>query len=224
MTADRIRIWFLVALTGLVMLASFWVYEVMRRDGEKLAGSARDRSEPDYYVEHFNFVRLSQSGQTNYRITGNKLTHFPKEDEFEILQPRIVGIDQEKTPMNIRADLAIIKQKIQENSTSKAEDEIHLKGNVILERTKTAKNEPLQIETTSLILFPDSERMKTSEAVLMKKPGAKITAVGLEANNIKQTINFLSEFRMEIERQNASVLSNATNVASNTKPKIALNK
>ena len=82
MTADRIRVWLGVALLGLVMLGSFWIYEVMRRQSEDEAANAKNRSEPDYYVENFNFVRLSQSKQTNYRVTGEKLIHYPREDEF----------------------------------------------------------------------------------------------------------------------------------------------
>ena len=70
-------------------------------------------------------AELLQLGQY-YRVTGQKLTHFPQEDEFEILQPRILGIDQEKTPMNIRADRAIVKQKVQEKDGGLVEDQIHL--------------------------------------------------------------------------------------------------
>lgn len=201
MTADRIRVWLMVGLLGLVMLGGFWVYEVMRRDSEEQSRGNRVRTEPDYYVEHFNFVRLSQSGNTNYRVTGEKLTHFPQEDEFEIAQPRIIGVDQEKTPMNIRADRAVVKQKIQETAGGPIEDQIHLYDNVKVERSPSKVGVPVKLETTSLVLYPDSERMKTEAAITMTTPNAYITATGMEANNANQTVKFLHQLRVTISNK-----------------------
>lgn len=198
MTADRIRVWLGVALLGLVMLGSFWIYEVMRRQSEDEAANAKNRSEPDYYVENFNFVRLSQSKQTNYRVTGEKLIHYPREDEFEIVQPRIVGIDQEKTPMTIRAERAIVKQKVQEKSQSKPEDQIHMQGNVLVERSKSDQGGHLTMATNSLILFPDSEKMRTSEQITMTTARANITANGMEADNSTQKIRLLNKVQISI--------------------------
>lgn len=198
MTADRIRVWLGVALLGLVMLGSFWVYEVMRRQSEDEASNSKDRSEPDYYVEQFNFVRLSQSKQTNYRVTGEKLIHYPKVDEFEIVQPRIVGIDQEKNPMTIRADRAIVKQKVQETPRSKAEDQIHLRGNVHVERVNSKLGSSLTMITTALTLFPDTERMRTAEAITLTTPRANLTAIGMEADNSSQKIRLLSKVNVSI--------------------------
>lgn len=198
MTADRIRVWLGVALLGLVMLGSFWIYEVMRRQSEDEAANAKNRSEPDYYVENFNFVRLSQSKQTNYRVTGEKLIHYPREDEFEIVQPRIVGIDQERTPMTIRAERAIVKQKVQEKSQSKPEDQIHMQGNVLVERSKSDQGGHLTMATNSLILFPDSERMRTSEQITMTTTRANITANGMEADNSTQKIRLLNKVQISI--------------------------
>lgn len=199
MNADRIRVWLLVTLMGLIMLGSFWVYEVMRRNAELAAASNQVRSAPDYFVEQFNFVRLSQSGKTNYRVTGDKLTHFPKEDEFEITQPRIIGIDQEQTPMNIRADRAVIKQKVKEDGQAKPEDQILMLGNVLVERSATTKLAKLKLETESLTLFPDSERMKTDAPVIMTTASAVLTALGLEANNTTQQITFPGRVNMVID-------------------------
>lgn len=177
------------------MLGGFWIYEVMRRDSEDSANSGRVRTEPDYFVEHFNFVRISQSGNTNYRVTGQKLTHFPQEDEFEILQPRILGIDQEKTPMNIRADRAIVKQKIQEKPGGPIEDQIHLVDNVEVVRAASGMRVEVRLNTNRLVLFPDSERMRTDQAIELTMPNATITAIGMEADNARQTINLLRDLK-----------------------------
>lgn len=204
MNADRIRVWLLVTIMGLIMLGSFWVYEVMRRNAELAASSNQVRSAPDYFVEQFNFVRLSQSGKTNYRVTGDRLTHFPKEDEFEIIHPLIVSVDQEQTPMKIRADRAIIKQKVKEEGQAAAEDQIHMLGNVELERSRADQANYLAIKSTSLILFPDSEKMKTEAEVQLNTPRANMRAVGMLADNIEQKIRLLSRVKLEIEPPSAN--------------------
>lgn len=200
MTADRIRVWLGVALLGLLMLGSFWVYEVMRRQSEDDLARSKDRSEPDYYVEQFNFVRLSHSQKTNYRVTGDKLIHYPKEDEFEIVQPRIVGIDQEKIPMTMRADKAIVKQKVQEPSQNKPEDQIHLIDNVVFERMKQNGHSKVRLQTPFLILYPDSEKMRTDKEVKMQTDYSEIIAIGMRADNAQQKIEFLSKVHMVIEK------------------------
>lgn len=216
MNADRIRVWLLVAIMGLIMLGSFWVYEVMRRNAELAAASNQVRSAPDYFVEQFNFVRLSQSGKTNYRINGEKLTHFPKEDEFEIIQPRIVGIDQEQTPMNIRADRAVIKQKIKEDGQAIPEDQIQMLGNVLVERSATSKLAKLKLETEKLTLFPDSERMKTDAPVIMTTANAVLKVLGLEAHNATQKITFPHQVTMVID--NARLQQAETPTHSQARP------
>ena len=211
MNADRIRVWLLVTIMGLIMLGSFWVYEVMRRNAELAAASNQVRSAPDYFVEQFNFVRLSQSGKTNYRVTGEKLTHFPKEDEFEIIQPRIVGIDQEQTPMNIRADRAVIKKRVKEAGQATPEDQIHMLGNVLVERSSVNKQAALKLETETLTLFPDSERMKTDAPVLMTTASAVLNALGLEANNATQKIDFPHRVTMVIDNARLPQAQTPTN-------------
>lgn len=211
MNADRIRVWLLVTIMGLIMLGSFWVYEVMRRNAELAASNNQVRSAPDYFVEQFNFVRLSQSGKTNYRVTGDKLTHFPKEDEFEIIHPLIVSVDQEQTPMKIRADRAIIKQKVKEEGQTAAEDQIHMIGNVFVERSTSRTKNTLKLETETLTLFPDSERMKTNAPVLMTTASTVLNALGLEANNATQQISFPGKVNMIIDNtrfQKAAVSPN----------------
>ena len=208
MTADRIRVWLTVAVLGLLMLGSFWIFEVLRRHSDEQANASKVRTAPDYFIEGFNFVRLSQTGNTNYRVTGDKLTHFPQEDEFEITQPRIIGIDQEKTPMNMRADRAIVKQRMQETPTSHPEDQIHMLDNVVVERRPADETKHLKLETTSLILFPDSERMKTQQAIVLNTPNTHITAVGLEADNATQKIQFLHQLHMLIDNTRFNSRSN----------------
>ena len=111
LTADRFRIWLAVILVAVLALASFWILELMRRNDTDGNSRSSARSEPDYYVEKFSFIRLPNNGQVNYHITGDKLSHHPLNDDFEIQQPRINSFDADKAPLNIRAERAVIELK-----------------------------------------------------------------------------------------------------------------
>lgn len=216
MTADRIRVWLTIAVLGIFMLGSYWVYEVMRRNGADASAGAKTRSEPDYFVEQFNFVRLSQSGKTTYRITGDKLTHFPLEDEFEIIQPRIVGIDQQQTPMNMRADRAVVKQNVQAHTEDRAEDQIHLHGNVVVDRAKSEHGIHLNLQTAYLLLLPDSERMRTDKEISLKTPHSQVSALGMRAENVHQKIELLGKVRMIIDTPPTAGSESKTTSKSNS--------
>ncbi|MFX7870385.1 LPS export ABC transporter periplasmic protein LptC, partial [Acinetobacter baumannii] len=69
------------------------------------------RSTPDYYVEKFNFIRLSNNGKANYHMTGDSLVHLPRNDDIEITHPQISSFDADRPPLHMRADTAIVSQK-----------------------------------------------------------------------------------------------------------------
>lgn len=195
LTADRFRTWLAVILLAVFALASFWILELMRRGDTEGNSRSSARSEPDYYVEKFSFIRLPNNGQANYHITGDKLSHHPLNDDFEILQPRINSFDVDKVPLNLRADSALIEQKNLLITPSREHDQIHLKGNVQAERPESATSKYMKLESEYLLLLPDENKMKTGLAVSVTTANAEIHAIGMVADNANQQIQLLSKVR-----------------------------
>src|SRR5690606_27816476 len=54
-TSQRLSSAMLLTLCFALALGSYWVLEIMRKDGQD-AGAALERSEPDYFVDNFRFV------------------------------------------------------------------------------------------------------------------------------------------------------------------------
>lgn len=90
-TAYRVRMISALVVAALLALGSYWVLDVMRRSTEDSLPNAK-RSDPDYYVDTFTFIRLNETGKTRYRIAGERLTHNPQDDSHDILQPRITNL------------------------------------------------------------------------------------------------------------------------------------
>lgn len=195
LTADRFRTWLAVLLVAVLALASFWILELMRRNDTDGNSRSSARSEPDYYVEKFSFIRLPNNGLANYHITGDKLSHHPLNDNFEIQQPRIHSFDANKVPLDIRAERALIEQKNLQITPSRENDQIHLQGNVQAERPETASSKYMKLQSEYLLLLPNENKMKTDQAVSLITKSAEIHAIGMIADNTTQQIQLLNKVR-----------------------------
>jgi lipopolysaccharide export system protein LptC len=203
LTADSFRTWLAVIVLAVLTLISFWMLELMRRNDTDGNSRSSARSEPDYYVEKFSFIRLPNNGQANYHITGDKLSHQPLNDAFDIQQPRIHSFDTDKVALNIRADHAVIEQKNLQINPIRENDQIHLQGNVQAERPKTASSTYMKLQSEYLLLLPNENIMKTDQIVSLFTNSAEIHAIGMIADNATQQIRLLSKVRASFNKRDA---------------------
>ncbi|MES2047034.1 MAG: LPS export ABC transporter periplasmic protein LptC [Pseudomonadota bacterium] len=204
LTADRFRTWLAVILVAVLALASFWILELMRRNDTDGNSRSSARSEPDYYVENFSFIRLPNNGQANYHITGDKLSHHPLNDNFEIQQPRINSFDADKVPLNIRAERAVIEQKNLQITPARENDQIHLQGDVQAERPETTSSKYMKLQSEYLLLLPNENKMKTDQAVSVYTHTSELHAIGMIADNATQQIQLLSKVRASFNKSDAA--------------------
>jgi lipopolysaccharide export system protein LptC len=178
----RIRFFMTLAPMIVLALASFWLYEVMRRATDSVVPSP-ERSEPDFYVEKFSYVKLSKAGAAQYHFSGDRLMHNPQDDSYDIVKPVVINISNADSPMTIHADRGNANS---DNSL------IHLYGNVRMERTASAKAEPIRIKTEYMLVLPDDDVMKTDKPVEITTDQAKLTGTGMVANNATREFNLMS--------------------------------
>ncbi|MES3024555.1 MAG: LPS export ABC transporter periplasmic protein LptC [Pseudomonadota bacterium] len=181
-TAHR---WNLIALiTGAITLAaaSFWLLQLMTRSGDALQADA-NKNEPDYIVENFSIVRMSAAGKPRYIISGAKLSHRPVGDWSDVDGPLVQNLEPGRPPMVIKARKARILH---------ADDEVHLLGNVRIERAASPAGERLMLATEALTVYPDQDRMQTALPVRMAIGGATVTGTGLTFDNAKRTLHMAS--------------------------------
>ena len=199
MTADRIRVWLMIVFLALITLGSFWVWELMRRNAENKDANSATRTFPDYYVNDFNFIRLSQNGESSYRMSGKSLTHYPRDDEYKIIDPHIIGFDKNKNPINLRANSAVAQQQVRNETTKEINDEIHLFGDVTFERDSNGETKPLHLISPYLLFMPNKKIIKSDQEITITTLGSKIHAVGLFADYANDHLQLLSHVNISIE-------------------------
>jgi lipopolysaccharide export system protein LptC len=161
-------------LVGAVLaLGSLWLLEVVRKNGVETARTAA-RTEPDYYVDNFNYVRMSETGEAQYNIAGKRMVHDPVSDTHLIDQPVVNSLAANRPPMTARADRARVEQ-----NTGK----VHLYEHVEMNRPATPKADYFHLDTDYLLMLTDEEIMQTDRPVHMVLGKSILNGTGMLANN-----------------------------------------
>jgi lipopolysaccharide export system protein LptC len=172
-SSGRFRLIAVLAPTIALALASFWVVEVMRRSGGDMATAAQ-RTEPDFYVEQFNYVKMSRTGEAQYHLSGTRLTHNPADDSYDVARPVVRSTRSNTEPMIITAQRAWI------NSDS---SEVHLFDDVHIDRPPDPEHERMQLRSQHLVILPDDDAMQTNKPVIITQGNSRLTGTGMYVNN-----------------------------------------
>jgi lipopolysaccharide export system protein LptC len=178
----RFRLMAILTPTIALALGSFWLLEVMRRTAGDFLPSPQ-RSEPDFYVEKFNYVKISKTGSAQYHISGTRLTHNPEDDSYDITLPVINNLGNVQAPMTIRSERAQVNS---DNS------QVHLYDNVHMDRPASPTNEPMHAKTEYLLVLPDDDVMRTDKPVELTLGRSKLTGTGMMANNATRELRLTS--------------------------------
>lgn len=176
-TAHRWRLLALMLIAVFCALGSFWLVQVMQ--GDQGTQKANAGNEPDYIVDNFSWVRMTEDGKPHYVISGDRLTHRPADNTSVVENPVVQNLTADHPPMTTTADHALVNQD---------QNQIDLTGNVIIDRPGAAKSDPLHITTEALTVLPDDEIAKTKLPIRMTLGGAAVDAIGMVANNATQQI------------------------------------
>ncbi len=183
--SSRVRLGMILALLAALALGSFWMREVLRRSSHETP-SEIPKDEPDYIIEKFNFVRMSKTGHGRYNISGEKLVHYPENDSFEIQEPVMNTLDNDQSPMAMRAERAIVDQ---------AGDKIHLYSNVQMDRPAVGTSEHFHLVSEYLLILPNADIMQTDKAVDITYGSIKLSGTGMFANNATREFRLSSDVR-----------------------------
>ena len=176
-TRHRWRLLALMLVGVFFAFGSFWLVQVMR--GGDDAHSVNVGNDPDYIIDNFSFVRMSETGQPRYVISGERLTHRPANNTSIIDKPVVQGMSVDHPRMTITANTANVNQD---------QNQIDLAGNVDISRPASKTSQPLRIRTEALTVLPDEEISKTDKPIEMKLGAASVTGVGMVANNATQQL------------------------------------
>ncbi|MGZ3181125.1 MAG: LPS export ABC transporter periplasmic protein LptC [Telluria sp.] len=163
---------------------SFWLMQVMQ--GEQSGPNVNLGNEPDYIIDNFSFVRMTETGRPQYVISGERLTHHPADNTSDIDKPVVQSMTVEHPRTTMTAERAHVDQN---------KSQIDLAGNVDMQRPGAparpgvAASQPMRIRTEAMTLLTDDEIAKTDKPSRLTPGGATVDAVGMVANNATEQID-----------------------------------
>jgi lipopolysaccharide export system protein LptC len=181
-SSRRFRIAVVLALMLALALASFWLREVIRRAASDFIPEVQ-RTEPDFYVENFNYVKLSATGKAQYHFSGTRLTHNPQDDSYDIQHPFVRSVGKAQAPMTMHSERAHV------NSDS---SEVRMYEDVHMDRPAIAEAAPLHVKSEYMLLLPDDDVVKTDKAVEIISGTTTLTGIGMYANNASREFRLAS--------------------------------
>jgi lipopolysaccharide export system protein LptC len=181
-TAHRWKLLTIMMIATFCAFGSFWLLQVMENQGDdaRLGGP---QDEPDYIVENFSFVRMTEGGKPSYVVSGKRLAHTPLGDVSQVEAPVMQGMTPGRPRMTIVAKNAQIYHE---------EHRVELLGNVDIQRPATPTSEALRVRTQALTVLPDEEILKTNQPIEMQLGAATVSGTGMVANNATQKLHLAS--------------------------------
>jgi lipopolysaccharide export system protein LptC len=172
-SANRLRMIIALILAASMALGSLWVREVLRRGADDSAAAGM-RTDPDYFIDNFRFVKTAPTGQARYSVAGTRLLHYPKDDSYEITEPVIKSLSVDKPAVTLTA-----KRGTANSDASLVE----MFDDVNIDRPESPQAAHLHLSSDYMQFLPDDQVMQTTHAVEIHQGGSIVTGTGFYTNN-----------------------------------------
>ncbi len=202
----RTAIFFPLVLTAAMAFITFWIYQTVDEDSQKIDGS--NRHDPDYMMNNFVTTQMDESGKLRYILAANEMIHYPDDDSTVLQRPRFTQFTTGKPYTKIEG--------LRANVSSDGE-EIEVLDNVVVIRQAFKEKGEMQMLTDKLIIYPNKDLAKTdAPVVITQAPKTVIHATGMIYDKKKQTVQLFKRVKAHYEKPKIKT-------ASNKKRKIIIN-
>lgn len=171
----------ILLLTGLGV-GSFYLAELSQRGAG--GGPRRLTHEPDFFVDNFVLTRLDAQGEPMFRMSAQRMFHYPDDDSTEYVKPHLVSLDPKQPLVTLTADRGTADAK---------GDHTHLYDNVLLTRAAVGDHPPLRVTTDYVLLLAQEDIARTDHPVRIQYGESTLTGVGMVFNNAARSLDVLSD-------------------------------
>jgi lipopolysaccharide export system protein LptC len=175
---DRLAAALSVTLLLALAAGTYYLAQVSLRGAATDVGRAVTH-EPDYFVEGVVFTRINAQGAPAFRISAERMLHFPDDQSTTYDMPVLVSLDPARPRVTIRAD---------RGRSNEGGEETLLQGNVVMVRAQTQDEPTMTIRTESATIHSKTEIARTDLPVRIERGQSVLTGVGMEFNNAARSL------------------------------------
>lgn len=174
--------YFILFFLGVVAALSTWLVIQTRLSLQSSATNSPNN--PDQYMDGATFNRIDVNGKLQNQFTATHLVHYIKNNTTYFMQPSLMVFSTTAPPWHITADYGYAVQ---------GDAVINIEHNVRIEQAATRTHVQSLITTSKLTIYPDKKLATTDQSVTGTQPGATVTAVGMRADMLHNTVDLLSQ-------------------------------
>jgi lipopolysaccharide export system protein LptC len=189
----------LLPFAVLIVLAAltFWLSQLTQTNAANASGKARN--DPDMIIEKFSAQKLSETGDVQYRLNADKMTHLPATDTALLDTVEFKAATPGKPTVTARAP---------RGSSLRGGEEVILEGGVTLNSTASGNIAAAVFTTPKLTLLPDAQIARSVDGVVAESAMGTITAQKFEFNN-ETGVAIFERGKMKISRRNGRIATPA---------------
>ncbi|NJR72106.1 MAG: LPS export ABC transporter periplasmic protein LptC [Gammaproteobacteria bacterium] len=179
----------LLPLGILLLLAgmTFWLSSYVENQGAEHVKN--NRNDPDVMIEKFSAQKLSPSGDVQYVVTADKMTHYPRGDLAVLEKIVFTATTPGRPNIAARAPTGISKN---------GGDEIVMEGGVVIDAAATGRSPAMQLKTPTITILPEQNIARSVSGVAITSVQGVMKAASFELNNATQELK-MSQFNARLK-------------------------
>lgn len=151
----------------LLVLVSGWLNRAM----EKKIVYQPETHSPDYFLNHFTAITMSENGKPDKRLSADRMVHFPDDDTTELTKPTMTIYDADRPPWKVRSETGWV---------SGDKELLFLQGKVNIDRSEAPGVRPFQIITSDLRVQPNNNYAETDADAHTRSRNDWVDSTGMQ--------------------------------------------
>lgn len=140
---------------------------------------------PDTYLNNVTVIRMDpDTGLPTNQLQAKTLIHFPEKNSSTILEPFFTFYQVNAEPWHLSAEYGKTQDGI---------EKITLWNHVRLKKSPGASNDPMEINTSQVDIYPNKQFAETQKPVSGTKPGIMLQGIGMHTNFKTGNIELLAK-------------------------------
>lgn len=181
---DTVSAYLPMLLMVLLALGTWWlVQNTPRDDGPRVTPPVRH--EPDYLMDRFVAQRFAADGRLVLKLEGERLRHYPDNDEVEIDGVRIEALAPDGRRTTATAQQAVLHEPSQRLRLIGGADVL----------SEVAGTDPVRIRGEDLRLDARAQRLTSDQPVRVQQGGTELTGGGLDYDQTTQRLQLVGAVR-----------------------------
>lgn len=186
MTSERRLHWAIPLALLAVAIALVWWLDQRQRNAPQ--AHLEHPENADYYVLQATITQTNAGGEPAYRMTADRMLYFPDgHSKLETVHARSLG--GAESNWDLRAERGWI---------SPDHEQVDLMGNVVMKGN--LGEDPVVVKSPAISIFPEEERLRSAEPVVITGDRHQTTAVGMRGEFTARKLELLRNVETKIIR------------------------